>query len=65
MKHLNTSIPFPPSRIPGGNDLFPGTLKALLGLGLSRSRPKRSQSDPGTSNPLICMRFPVPGISLL
>ena len=49
MKHLKISNPFPPSQIPGGNDLFPGTLKALLGLGLSRSRPKHSQSDLGTS----------------
>jgi hypothetical protein len=65
MKHLNTSIPFPPLRIPGGNDLFPGTLIALLGLGLSRFRPKRSQSDLGTSKQLIYMRFPVPDVSLL
>jgi hypothetical protein len=65
MKHLITSRPFPPSRIPGGNDLFPGTLIALLGLGLNRSQPKRSQSCPGIVKLLIYMRFPVPGVSLL
>ena len=65
MSPLKIQKPFPPSRIPAGNDSFPGTRKALWRLVKTRSRLIRSQSRLGTLKSLIYMRFPVPGVSLL
>lgn len=65
MRPLITPKPFPPSRIPAGNDSFPGMRKALWRLAKTRSRLNRSHSRPGTPKSLIYMRFPVPGVSLL
>lgn len=56
---------FPASRIPAGNESFPGTGKSLFLQANVRSRANRSQSQPGTRNPLIHMTFPVPGHSSL
>lgn len=65
MRPFITQKPFPPSRIPAGNDSFPGTRKALWRLAKTRSRLNRSQRRPGMPKSLIYMRFPVPGVSLL
>jgi len=57
--------PFPPSRVPTGNDLCPGTAKPLIYMENMRSQSNRSQNQPGTRKLLIYKAFPVPSVSSL
>lgn len=63
--HSRAPRAFPASRIPAGNESFPGTRKSLFQKENVRSRPSRSQPQPGTRNSLIYMAFPVPRHSSL